>query len=57
MLGRLHDLQAPIEHEEEAAEEGLENDMLFNNGVEDETTNIFKELLNKARRELYPDCS
>ncbi|TYK07924.1 uncharacterized protein E5676_scaffold265G00360 [Cucumis melo var. makuwa] len=57
MLGELHDLQAPIEHEEETAEEGLENDMLFNNGVEEETANIFQKLLNQAHRELYPDCS
>ena len=27
MLEMLHDLQAPIEHEEETAEEGLVNDM------------------------------
>ena len=57
MLGMLHDLQAPIEHEEEIAEEGLENDMLFNSDVEDKTINIFQELLNQAHRELYPGCS
>ena len=57
MLGMLHDLQAPIEHEEETAEEGLENDISFNSGVEEETTNIFQELLNQARHELYPNYS
>ena len=41
MLGMLHDLQALIEYEEEKAEEGLENDMSFNSGVEEETTNIY----------------
>ena len=41
MLGMLYDLQASIEHKEEIAEEGLENDMSFNNGVEEKTTNIF----------------
>ncbi|KAA0043014.1 GDSL esterase/lipase [Cucumis melo var. makuwa] len=56
MLGMLHDLQAPIEHEEET-EEGLENDIPFNSGVKEETTNIFQEILNQARSELYPDCS
>ena len=34
----------------------LENDMSFNSGVEQETTNIFQKLLNQARSELYPDC-
>ena len=56
MLGMLNDLQAQIEHEEEA-EEGLENEISFNIGVEQETTNIFQELLNEARNELYPGCS
>ena len=36
-----HDLKASIEYEEETAEECLENDMSFNSGVEEETTNIF----------------
>ena len=45
MLGMLHDLRALIEHEEEI-EEGLENDMSFNTGVEQEMANIFQELLN-----------
>ena len=40
MLGMLNDLQALIEHEEEM-EEGLQNEMPFNIGVEQETTNIF----------------
>ncbi|KAA0066392.1 uncharacterized protein E5676_scaffold602G00520 [Cucumis melo var. makuwa] len=57
MLGMLHDLQASIEHEEEIVEEGLENDMSFNSGVEEEMTNIFQELLNQACCELYPDYS
>ncbi|KAA0041993.1 uncharacterized protein E5676_scaffold306G002250 [Cucumis melo var. makuwa] len=48
MLGMLHDLQAPIEYEEEMAEEGLENDMSSNSGVEHKTMNIFQELLNQA---------
>ena len=44
MLRMLHDyLQGSIEHEEETAEEvSLENDMLFNNGVEEQTTNILR---------------
>ena len=39
----LHDIQASIKHEEET-KKGLENDMSFNNGVEQETANIFQEL-------------
>ena len=31
--------------------------MPFNSGVKQETINIFQELLNKARSELYPGCS
>ena len=40
-------------------EEGLVNVMPFNSGVdiEQETLNIFQDLLNEARSELYPDCS
>ncbi|KAA0063406.1 CACTA en-spm transposon protein [Cucumis melo var. makuwa] len=57
MLEILHDLQASIEHEEETVKESLENDMSFNSGIEEVTTNIFQELLNQARRELYPDHS
>ena len=56
ILGMLHDLQAQIEHEEET-EEGLENDMPFDCEVEQETRNIFQELLNKVRSELYPSRS
>ena len=41
MLGMLHDLQAPIMHEKET-EEGLENDMSFNSGVEQVTMNILQ---------------
>ncbi|KAA0032852.1 uncharacterized protein E5676_scaffold799G00140 [Cucumis melo var. makuwa] len=56
MLKVLYDLQALIEHEEATAEEGLENDMSFNSGVEEERTNIFQELLIQAHHELYPSC-
>ena len=49
MLGMLHDLQASFEHEEET-EEGLENDMSVNSGVEQETINIFEELLNDTTK-------
>ena len=41
----LHDSHTPIENEEKM-EKGLENDMPFNSGVEQETTNIFHKLLN-----------
>ena len=51
----FHDLQAPIEHEEET-KKVLENDMWFNSGVEQETTKIFQELLNEACSEQYPYC-
>ena len=37
--------------------EGLENEIPFNIGVEQETTNIFQKLLNEACNELYFDCS
>ncbi|KAA0062644.1 uncharacterized protein E6C27_scaffold79G001610 [Cucumis melo var. makuwa] len=57
MLGMLHDLQGPIKHKEKTAEEaGLKNEM-FKSGVEEEMANIFQELLNQARRELYHCCS
>ena len=46
MFGMFHNLQASIKHEEEM-EECLENDMSFNSGVEQETMNIFQELLNE----------
>ena len=52
-----YNLQAPIEHEEETTKEGLENDMSFNSGVEQEIMNIFHELLNQTRLELYSDSS
>ena len=32
----------------------MENDMPFNNGVEEEMTNIFQELLNQTHHELNP---
>ncbi|KAL0536338.1 hypothetical protein IC582_025284 [Cucumis melo] len=56
----LNDLQAPIEHEEEIEEFRLEDEMAMNVGVnidEDTTNNIFQDLLNQARNELYPGCS
>ena len=58
MLGMLHALQALIEHVEES-EEGLDNEMSFNSGVdiEQETTNIFQDLLDEARSKLYLGCS
>ena len=58
MFGMLNDLQSPIEHEH-AIEERLKNEMPFNIGVdiEEETTNIFKDLLTEARSDLYPGCS
>ncbi|TYK26514.1 uncharacterized protein E5676_scaffold313G00940 [Cucumis melo var. makuwa] len=45
--------------EEETEESRLEDEMLRNIGVdiEQDTTNIFQNLLNEARNELYPDCS
>ena len=55
MLDILNDLKILIEHEE-ARKEGLKNEMQFN-GVEQETTSILKELLNKACNELYLGCS
>ncbi|TYJ99419.1 CACTA en-spm transposon protein [Cucumis melo var. makuwa] len=56
----LNDLPAPIEHEEEIEELRLEDEMPMNVGVEidgDRTNNIFQDLLNEARNELYPGCS
>ena len=35
----------------------MENEMSFNIGVEQKTTNIFNELLNEARNEIYLGCS
>ncbi|KAA0026006.1 (R)-mandelonitrile lyase 1-like [Cucumis melo var. makuwa] len=55
MVGMLHDIEALIENEEETLKEGLENEILFNSCIEEEMTNIFQELLNQARRELYLD--
>ena len=58
MFGMFNDLQALIDHKHEM-EEGLENEMQMNIvvDIEKETTNIFKDLLNEARSELYPRCS
>ena len=54
MLGILHDLQGSIKHDKKIADEvGSENDISFNSGFEEEKANIFQELLNQARRELY----
>ena len=52
-----NDLQTLVEHKEEI-EEGLKNEMPFNIGVdiEQETKNIFQDLLNETRTALYPDC-
>ena len=50
----VNDLQVLIEHEE-TMEEGLENEMPFN-GVKQETTNLFKDLMNEAHNKLYPGC-
>ena len=59
MFGMLNDLQAPIEQEEETEEHHLEDEMLMNVGVDidEDRTNIFQDLLNEARNELYPGCS
>ena len=38
----LHDLQATIEHEQETSEEGLDNDMPLNSGVEEERRIYFR---------------
>ena len=50
MFDMLNDLQASIEHEQ-----GIE--ALIGVDIEEETSNIFHDLLNEARSELYPDCS
>ena len=55
MFNMLNNLHAPIDHEEKI-EEGLENEMSFNIGVEQKTTNIFQKLLNEARNKQHPDC-
>ncbi|KAL4026636.1 hypothetical protein IC575_015072 [Cucumis melo] len=60
IFGMLNDLQARIEHEEEIEEFRLEDEMPMNVGVnidEDTTNNIFQDLLNQARNELYSGCS
>ncbi|KAA0066710.1 DNA/RNA polymerases superfamily protein [Cucumis melo var. makuwa] len=59
MFGILNDLQAPIEEEEELEERHLEDEMPMNVGVDidEDRTNIFQNLLNEARNELYPGCS
>ncbi|KAL4030764.1 hypothetical protein IC575_009016 [Cucumis melo] len=60
IVGMLNDLQASIEHEEEIEEFRLEDEMAMNVGVnidEDTRNNIFQDLLNQARNELYPGCS
>ncbi|KAA0026277.1 CACTA en-spm transposon protein [Cucumis melo var. makuwa] len=55
----LNDLQAPIEQEEETEERRLEDEMPMNVGVDidKDRTNIFHDLLNEARNELYPGYS
>ena len=59
MFGMLNDLQASIEQKEETEEGRMENEMTCNIGVriEQDTTNIFQDLLNEAPIELYPGCS
>ena len=59
MFGMLNDLQVLIDQEEEMDERRLEDEMSRNIGVniDEDTTNIFQNLLNEARNELYPDCS
>ena len=50
MFGMLNDLQAQIEHERKI-EAPIDVD------IEEETSNIFHDLLNEACSELYLDCS
>ncbi|TYK16767.1 transposon protein, putative, CACTA, En/Spm sub-class, expressed [Cucumis melo var. makuwa] len=59
MFGMLNDLEAPIEQEEEIEEGRLEDEMSRNIGVDldEDTTNIFQDLLNETRNKLYPGCS
>uniref|UniRef100_A0A9I9EJX4 Uncharacterized protein n=1 Tax=Cucumis melo TaxID=3656 RepID=A0A9I9EJX4_CUCME len=59
MFSMMNDLQAPIEHEEETEELRLKDEMTRNIGVDidEDTTNIFQDLLNEARNELYHGCS
>ena len=59
MFSMMNDLQAPIEHEEETEELRLKDEMTRNIGIDinEDTTNIFQDLLNEARNELYPSCS
>ena len=59
MFGMLNDLQAPIEQEEKTEEDRLEDEMLRNIRVDidEDTINIFQNLLNEARNELYPGRS
>ncbi|KAA0063387.1 Transposon Ty3-I Gag-Pol polyprotein [Cucumis melo var. makuwa] len=58
MFSMMNDLQAPIEHEEETEELRLKDEMTRNIGVDidEDTTNIFKDLLNEACNELYHGC-
>ena len=59
MFSMLNDLQASIEQEEKTKEGRLEDEMSRNIGVDidEETTNIFQDLLNEAHNELYPGYS
>ena len=58
MFDMINYLQASIEHKWKI-EECLENEKPFNIGIdiEEETTDIFQNLLNETRSELYPNCS
>ncbi|KAA0064029.1 gamma-aminobutyrate transaminase POP2 [Cucumis melo var. makuwa] len=56
MFGMSNGLQASIEQEKETKEGRLEDKMLRNIGVDinEDTTNIFQNLLNETHNELYP---
>ena len=58
MFGMLNDLQAPIKKEKKTEEGRLEDEMSRNIEVDidEDTTNIFQDLLNEACNELYPGC-
>ena len=55
MLDLINDLQNPIEHEE-ATKVGLENE-IPTNGEEQDTINLFENLINETCNDLYPGCS
>lgn len=59
MFSMLNDLQAPIKQEKKTKEGRLKAQMSRNIKVDkdEDTTNIFQDLLNKARNKLYLNCS